>query len=142
MSWLLKTIGSASVVCGLAVGIPAVAHHSTTMFDHTKSLTIKGKVVEIRWVNPHATVSVTGAIKEGGAAETWLMEMTSPGNLARVSGWTRTSVKVGDDVVVDFSPLRNEDNKGGALRKLTLVSTGQSFTTNIRDQERPGIGLD
>ena len=38
-----------------------------------------------------------------------------------------------------FSPLRDSVNKGGALKKLTVVATGEVFTANIRDQERPGI---
>lgn len=140
MNHLVKSVSMIFVICGLAAGIHSVAaHHSTTMFDHAKTLTIKGKVEELRWVNPHSTVTVTGIVKDGGQPETWLMEMTSPGNLVRAGGWTRTAVKTGDDVVVDFSPLRDADKKGGALKKLTLVLTGQVFTSNIRDQERPGL---
>ena len=38
-----------------------------------------------------------------------------------------------------FSPLRDFASKGGALKKLTVVATGEVFTANIREQERPGL---
>ena len=125
---------------GVAAGISSVAaHHSTTMFDHSKTYTISGTVVELRWVNPHVSLSVNGTIKDSEEAGVWVMEMTSPGNLVRAGGWTRSAVKAGDKVQVDFSPLRDPSMKGGALKKLTLVDTGQVLSANIRAQEMPGL---
>ena len=69
----------------------------------------------------------------------WVMEMTSPGNLVRAGGWRRDAVKPGDQVEVLFSPLRDAERKGGALKKLTVAATGEVFTANIREQERPGL---
>ena len=46
---------------------------------------------------------------------------------------------VGEKVQVDFSPLRDTSLKGGALKKLTIVDTGQVLTANIRAQEMPGL---
>ncbi len=114
------------------------AHHSTAMFDHTKSVTITGTVKEVQWTNPHVAFFINGS--EGTEAPVlWLMEMTSPGNLVR-DGWTRTSVKAGDKVTVSFSPLRDPSKgKGGALKRLVLTDTGQIFTANIRAAERPNI---
>jgi len=37
------------------------------------------------------------------------------------------------------SPLRDADRKGGALKKLTVLATGEVFTANIREQEKPGL---
>ncbi|WP_143742158.1 DUF6152 family protein [Polynucleobacter sphagniphilus] len=78
------------------------AHHSTTMFDRTQVVTITGVVKEVQWTNPHVAIFVSGAVKEGDEQSLWLMEMTSPGNLIRVGGWSRTAVKAGDKVVVEF----------------------------------------
>jgi len=44
-------------------------------------------------------------------------------------------------VSADIHPLR-DGTKGGALRKITLGDTGQSYTYNIRDQERPNLEQD
>jgi hypothetical protein len=140
MKQLLKTAGIISAVCGLLAGISTVAaHHSGSMFDPTKSVTITGTVVELRWVNPHVSLSINGTTKEGDAPALWVLEMTSPGNLVRAGGWARNSIKPGDRVEVEIAPLRDAEKKGGALKKLTLLETGQVFTSNIRDQEKPGL---
>jgi len=133
---------SKTVIClgaTLVLGNATVhAHHSTAMFDHSKSVTITGIVKEVQWTNPHVAFFINAS--EGTEAPTlWLMEMTSPGNLVR-DGWTRNSVKAGDKVTVSFSPLRDTSKgKGGALKKLVLTETGQVFTANIRAAERPNI---
>jgi len=41
----------------------------------------------------------------------------------------------------DVAPLR-DGTKGAALRKITPVDTGQSFSYSIRDQERPNLDQD
>ena len=38
----------------LATAVPALAHHSFSMFSMDKNVTYKGKVVEFEWVNPHS----------------------------------------------------------------------------------------
>jgi hypothetical protein len=134
-----RTVAGISVVLGLSMGIyPASAHHSTTMFDHSKVVSITGTVKEVHWTNPHVAIFVYGTVAGGGEATMWLMEMTSPGNLIRSGGWTRTAVRPGDKVTVDFSPLR-DGKKGGALKKITLVDTGKSYTADIRAQERANL---
>ncbi len=140
MKQLIKSAVCLAVVCGLAAGISSVAaHHSATMFDHAKSLTINGTVVELRWVNPHVSLSINGTIKEGEEPAVWLLEMTSPGNLVRAGGWRRDAVKPGERVEVVFSPLRDSEKKGGALKKVTVLATGEVFTANLREQEKPGL---
>ena len=140
MKPVLKLALALAALGGVAAGLSSVAaHHSTTMFDHAKTMTINGEVVELRWVNPHVSLSVNGTIKEGEEPALWVLEMTSPGNLMRAGGWTRNAVKPGDRVEVVMSPLRDSDKKGGALKKLTLLDTGQVFTADLRAQERPGL---
>jgi hypothetical protein len=137
---ILKVATALALFGGLALGVTSVAaHHSSTMYDHSKTMTIKGVVVELRWVNPHVSLSINGTINDGEAAELWVMEMTSPGNLVRAGGWRRDAVKPGDRVEVDFSPLRDADKRGGALKRLLVVDSGEVFTANLREQERPGL---
>jgi hypothetical protein len=140
MRWFFITVGAICALFGLVIGTQFVsAHHSTTMFDHSKTLTIRGTALELRWVNPHVSLLVKGVVDGNNEEEEWLMEMTSPGNLVRAGGWTRNAVKAGDRVVVDFSPLRDASSRGGALKKVTLADTGQVFTANLRAQEMPGL---
>ena len=70
----------------------------------------------------------------------WVIELTSPGNLVR-SGWTRSIIKPSDKVTAEVHQLR-DGTKGGGLRKITLAATGQSYTYNIRDSERPNLEED
>lgn len=116
----------------------AWGHHSTTMFDHAKVVSIEGTVKEVHWTNPHVAIFVHGTIVGGAEPTLWLMEMTSPGNLIRSGGWTRTAVKPGDKVTVDFSPLR-DGKKGGALKRITILETGKFYTADIRAQERANL---
>jgi hypothetical protein len=135
----LRKFAASLLFLGLAAAtLPAVAHHSTTMFDHEKNVTITGVVKEVQWTNPHVAIFVFGTTSGGGDAPAlWLLELTSPGNLVR-AGWTRTAVKAGNKVTVNFSPLRSGE-KGGALKKITLLDTGVSLTADIRAQERANL---
>src|SRR5271165_7046831 len=107
MRLVLPTAGACALL-GVMFGMQfAAAHHSASMFDHSKTLTIRGTAVELRWVNPHVSLLVKGIVDGNNEEEEWLMEMTSPGNLVRAGGWSRNAVKAGDRVVVEFSPLRD-----------------------------------
>ena len=136
----MKSIGALAVIAILATGITGVAaHHSAAMFDFSKKLTMKGKVVEMRWVNPHVTITITASPSADEAPSEWLMETTSPGNLTRVGGWRRDIIKPGDEIEVTFHPEREAGKKDGLLREMKLLSTGEVFPANIRDQEKPGL---
>ena len=140
MRQLMKSIGAFAVFAVIAAGLTeAAAHHSASMFDFTKSQTLKGKVVEMRWVNPHVTITVNGSPSADEAPAEWLMETTSPGNLTRVGGWRRDIIKPGDEIEVTFHPEREAGKKSGLLREMKLLSTGEVFPANIRDQEKPGL---
>ncbi len=128
----------ATLLIAFTGSMQVLAHHSTTMFDKDKIITITGVVKEVQWTNPHVAIFINGTFKEGDTPTLWLMEMTSPGNLVRAGGWNRNVVKAGDKVVVDFNPLRN-GNKGGALKKITLVDTGKYYTADIRSQESANL---
>ena len=140
MRQLIKSIGAMAAIVMLIAGVTRVAaHHSGTMFDLSKTATVKGSVVELRWVNPHVTLTLNGSSSAGEAPGEWLIETTSPGNLVRVGGWRRDAIKPGEQVEVVFHPLREEGKKGGLMRLLTVVATGEVFKANIRDQEMPGL---
>ena len=133
-----KLIASATFVGLVAGAYPVAAHHSTTMFDREKFIVLEGTVKELHWTNPHVAIFIDNAAAKPGVADgMWVVELTSPGNLVR-SGWTRNLIKPGEKVTVEVHQLR-DGSKGGGLRKITLASSGQSFTYNIRDQERPNL---
>jgi Family of unknown function (DUF6152) len=93
---LLATLVGAVVF--LLVSGPVVAHHGRSNYDMTATATVKGIVTDFQWVNPHALilVDVTG---EDGKIEKWIAETNSPNTLSR-QGWSRNTVKVGDQVTL------------------------------------------
>jgi hypothetical protein len=82
----------------------AMAHHSFAAFDDTKQVTLKGTVREFQWTNPHSWLQLNVVDADGKTAE-WSIEMLSP-NVLRRMGWTKSSVKAGDEVTVVIHPLR------------------------------------
>ncbi len=130
----LRPIAVFAALAVLAGAAPAVAHHSFAMFDFDRTVTLKGQVKELQWTNPHVILWVETTPAGGGTAEIWSAELTSPGNLTR-NGWTKRTLKPGDKVSVDISPLR-DGGKGGGFRRAVLVDTGQVFTSDLRNQGR------
>ncbi len=126
-----RFLGLAALAALAIGGAPpaAVAHHSFAMFDQSRTVTFKGTVKDFQWTNPHVVVWVVGAAKAGEAADTWTIELTSPGNLTRM-GWTRHALKVGDKVTVEINPLRDGQH-GGSLKKIILADTGQVLTSSL-----------
>ena len=118
----------------LAITYPTIAHHSTTMFNHASQVSISGVVKEVHWTNPHVAIFVFGTVKAGEEPAMWVLEMTSPGNLTRAGGWSRTAIKPGDKVDVTMAPLR-DGNKGGALKKITVAERNLTLNADIRDAE-------
>ena len=129
---------TAAIIASIAaLAAPAFAHHSFAMFDFNRTVTFKATVKEFRWTNPHVVLLVEGSEKPQDPPQVWSMELTSPGNLTRV-GWSRHSFKPGDQIELQFNPLR-DGKHGGAFEKATLLATGQVLTTNLRDAEKPGL---
>src|ERR1700691_5732942 len=97
---------------------PMLAHHGTTAYDFSKTLTLKGTVTRFDWVNPHASLE-WDAKTENGGVEHWVVELTSPGMLTR-SGWHHDSMKQGDEVTVFFHPSKN-GTKFGLFQKVAFA---------------------
>ena len=89
------------------------AHHSfAAEFDAAKPLKLTGTVTKVQWRNPHTYffIDVKGA---DGQIHNWAMELGSPNVLMR-RGWTRDSLKNGDQVTVEGARARDNSYKGNA----------------------------
>lgn len=139
----MKAFAAPGIVSGfvlaafLMAGGPAVAHHSFAIYEKNKMMTLKGTVKSFQWTNPHVVVWLLVQPPGGGEVEEWGIETTSPGVLTR-SGWTRNSIKAGDQVSVEFSPLR-DGTHGGGLNSVTLLATGEKLTASFSGGEKPGL---
>jgi Family of unknown function (DUF6152) len=99
------------------LAIPVLAHHSFTMFDTSKSITIVGTVTEFQWTNPHSYIEID-VPDESGAVKHWSIEMGSP-SILQQSGWKFSSLKKGDKTTLVINPLKT-GLAGGFLNTATL----------------------
>ncbi|MCI3135188.1 DUF6152 family protein [Phenylobacterium aquaticum] len=105
-----------------SVGGAAFAHHSYSMFDRNKTITIEGAVRAWEMTNPHSYLWVT-VMRKDGVTEVWGMEGAGVSALQR-AGVRKSEVKPGDKVKVNLHPLR-DGRTGGQLVSLVLDSTGR-----------------
>ena len=110
--------------------VPVAAHHSYTMFDQTRSITVKGTVRALEWTNPHVWVWIDVKDDAGGTAP-FGFETNAPSELARFFGWSKNILEVGAPVTVEYSPLKSGRN-GGALRTITFAD-GRTLRTPRSD---------
>jgi Family of unknown function (DUF6152) len=81
-----------------------LAHHGMSSYDFQRSITVKGTVTKFEFTNPHVLLHFD--VKEGNKVVAWIGESGSP-NMMRRGGWTKTSVKAGDQVTVIGAPAKN-----------------------------------
>jgi hypothetical protein len=109
----------------IATTAPMLAHHSfAAEFDGNKQVTLKGYVTKIEWTNPHVWFYLN-VKKADGATENWGFEMGPPHGL-QARGWTRTTMKLGDEIEVNGSLAKNGSKRVNA-RNVVMVSTGQKL---------------
>lgn len=95
-----------AVALALLIPAAAQAHHSfAAFFDPEKIITLKGKVTQFRFTNPHGTIALAVKGADGKTRE-WRIETNAPVVLMR-RGWTRTSFKAGDELTVEGWPSRD-----------------------------------
>ena len=114
------------VLFGLLIAaVPLTAHHGNASFDTTKELTLKGKVTEWIWANPHCFLKFD-AKDDTNTVRNWAVEVSNPTDMTK-RGWARTSFKAGDEVTVVLQPV-----KGGApvgrIRNVILAN-GETLGT-------------
>ena len=112
----------------MVVSLPLSAHHGAAEYDNTKTISLQGTVTALQYLNPHALILFTVKDDKGQTAD-WTAELQSPNLLSR-RGWSRSTLKPGDQVVITGHPVKNG----------VKAMTGQKvvFTDG---RETPNMGL-
>jgi Family of unknown function (DUF6152) len=100
----------ASTVCAIAAflaatAIPLSAHHGSAGYDMEKELTMKATVTQWLWANPHCFLKFD-ATDEKGEVIHWAAEVSNPIDMTK-RGWSKGSLKLGDEVTVTIRPAKN-----------------------------------
>ena len=82
----------------LSVSNAAFAHHGAATWGSTET-TMKGTVVDYRWMNPHVMLiwNTTGS---DGKVVKWTGETASIESMMADDGWTKATFKPGDELVL------------------------------------------
>ena len=119
----LKIAGFTAIAVA-ALLVQAEAHHSFTMFDKEKMITISGTLKEFEWSNPHCWLHVSVVDATTGRTVEWAFEMGSISQIA-AQGWKVDTVKAGDKIAISGHPLK-DGSRGGQYRSVKL-GDGRSF---------------
>lgn len=111
-----RSIAFIVAVCFLFVSSPLSAHHGTSGYDMEKVITLNGTVTSFNWSNPHCLVHIDVKDSKGDIKD-WIVELAAPTLMTR-NGWTKDSLKPGDEVVAETHPAKN-----GATTGLSGAST-------------------
>jgi hypothetical protein len=101
----------------LLMAVPVWPHHGASEYDMTKIVTLKATVTELQFVNPH-TLLVFTVKDDSGKTNEWQGELPSPNLLSR-RGWSRSTVKPGDQITV-IGALAKNGEKGMQVKKLVF----------------------
>src|SRR2546430_3788694 len=99
------------------------AHHSATMFDTTKEVTLEGTVKEFQYTNPHSWLLVDVTNKDGSVT-TWGFEAEGPTTLLR-NGVRPADLKFGTKLTITGHPMK--DGRPGALWVKAVRDDGKEF---------------
>ena len=114
----------AAVVAALAVASTSAAHHSPSVFDLRKEVTLTGVITAYQFRNPHLYLHVE--VTDGSDLQgEWEVEAQSP-RIMTLYGWHSKSLAPGDRVVVVVNPPQQRTKKL-ALGRSVLKSDGTTL---------------
>ncbi|MGZ3276414.1 MAG: DUF6152 family protein [Caulobacteraceae bacterium] len=128
-----KVLVAVSVAALAGMAAPALAHHSGSMFDPTKTVTLEGTVKEFQYTNPHSWLEIVVIGPDGKAVE-WGFESEGPSTLLR-AGIKAKSFMPGEKVTVVGHPMK-DGRSAGSLMSVTKAD-GSVLSPRGRPQGAP-----
>ena len=105
MLFTIKKVGIL-ILCLFTHGV-VYGHHSFAVeFTAERTITIRGKVTEVWFQNPHVRYYIE-IINEENKTENWDVRTSSPALLVR-KGWTKKTIQAGDEITIIGHPGRDD----------------------------------
>jgi hypothetical protein len=117
------SIALSVAVLAIALAGPAVAHHSATMFESEKTITVEGVVKQFQFSNPHSWLLVDVKNKNGSIT-TWGFEAEGPSTLQR-AGIHPSDFAAGTRLKITGRPMK--DGSPAAVWVEAVRADGKRF---------------
>ena len=108
----VRFTGIIAALIGLMAASVAAHHSFSAEYDSNKPITLTGKVIEMRWSNPHAWIYINVTGKDGKAVK-WAWE-TGGANALYRRGWRKEDLVAGTELVIDGYQARNGSTTANA----------------------------
>jgi hypothetical protein len=129
----MKAIVIAGIIVAVLAQTTLSSHHSQTMYEPDKKVTIEGVVSRWVWTNPHSWLFVDLKTPDG-SVESWGFEANSAATMQR-AGWKRNQFSAGDKVTVTGWPMKNGEKK--ALLNRIVTASGEMKELNGNGPQIP-----
>ena len=118
-----------ALAVGLVAATPVWAHHSfAAEYDSKQLITLKGVITKVEWTNPHIYIYID--VKDAnGEVTNWSLEGYPPNTLKR-TGFSRDSLKIGDEITVTAYKAK-DGTYTGAGREVTFSDGTKKFAGPI-----------
>lgn len=116
------------VACFLLTSRPIFAHHSMSIYDQSKTITLRATIADFDWSNPHVQIHFDVRDAKGNA-ERWLAECPGPNRLSK-TGWNKDSLRPQEEITITGNPTK-DGSKSIRLNSVVLPD-GQELKGRIR----------
>lgn len=107
----------------LGASVPALSHHSHSMFDHDQEVSLTGTVTKFTFRNPHVFLFLDVEAESGATVNYWVEMSNIPNMIRRGIGYS--TFKTGDVVTVNIYPLR--DGRPGGNYVTVIAADGTEY---------------
>lgn len=126
------------LVAAFAMATDAAAHHSLALFSTDSIFVVKGTVTRVDWRSPHTTIFIEAKEPTGETVE-WRVE-TTPTSWLTSEGWTRDSLKPGDQVTAETNRYTDPSIRYAWLLRVTKADGTillTRFSNRLKDPKAP-----